>query len=402
MSQDSHSKRSRTSRKPPRGVRIAWRVLLVAVVVSTLAIAGGLLLRTFSRGSETTRLNIDLGASPSLSPLEAVALGAYLTANRAALSRPAESGAEMVLFTVAPGEHAGQVAANLQAQGVIADAELFRIYLRYYGLDVALEAGTYEVSASMTIPEIAYALTEAGPAQVDVRIPEGWRLEQIADWLDEQDSLPFGGAEFLIATGSTATLTPEWPLPAEIPPGATLEGFIFPDTYRLAVDSTAEDLVERALRRFDERVTPQMRADAQANGMTLYEVVTLASIVEREAAVAEERPLIAGVYLNRLAAGMKLEADPTVQYAMGYQPATGQWWNLNLTQADYYAVDSPYNTYLYPGLPPTPIASPGLGSIQAVIYPAETPYLYFRAACDGSGKHNFALTYEEHLANECP
>ena len=344
MSQDSCSKRSRTSRKPPRGARIAWRMLLVAVVVSMLAIAGGLLLRAFSQGGETTRLNVGLGASPSLSPLEAAALGAYLTANQTALSRPADSSAETMLFTVAPGEHAGQVAANLQAQGLIADAELFRIYLRYYGLDVGLEAGTYEVSASMTIPEIAYALTEAGPAQVDVRIPEGWRLEQIADWLDEQDNLPFGGAEFLIVTGSTATLSPDWPLLAEIPPGVTLEGFIFPDTYRLEVDSTAQDLVERALRSFDERVTPQM----------------------------------------------------------GYQSATGQWWNPNLTQADYYAVDSPYNTYLYPGLPPTPIASPGLGSIQAVIYPAETPYLYFRATCDGSGKHNFALTYEEHLANECP
>jgi UPF0755 protein len=145
-----------------------------------------------------------------------------------------------------------------------------------------------------------------------------------------------------------------------------------------------------------------MRADAQAKGMTIYQVITLASIVEREAVVSEERPLIASVYLNRVAAGMKLEADPTVQYAMGYQAATNQWWNLNLTQDDYAAVDSPYNTYLYAGLPPGPIANPGLASILAVIYPANSPYLFFRAKCDGSGQHNFAVTYEQHLSNACP
>jgi UPF0755 protein len=129
--------------------------------------------------------------------------------------------------------------------------------------------------------------------------------------------------------------------------------------------------------------------------------VTVASIVEREAAVADERPMIASVYLNRLAIGMKLEADPTVQYAMGYQYDTGEWWNLNLTQDDYYAVDSPYNLYLYEGLPPGPIANPGLSSIQAVITPAESPYFYFRAACDGSGRHVFSETFEEHVGNAC-
>jgi UPF0755 protein len=128
-------------------------------------------------------------------------------------------------------------------------------------------------------------------------------------------------------------------------------------------------------------------------------VLTVASIVEREAVVAEERPAIAGVYLNRLVAGIKLEADPTVQYAMGYQAAADQWWKTPVFLEEYSSVDSPYNTYLYPGLPPGPIASPGLRSIQAVLQPAQHDYLYFVALPDGSGRHVFATTFEEHSAN---
>jgi UPF0755 protein len=186
-----------------------------------------------------------------------------------------------------------------------------------------------------------------------------------------------------------------------VPAGVSLEGFLFPDTYQLRPDATASDLVGRMLITFDERVTPEMRQQAAAQGFTLYEVLTLASIVEREAAVIEERPQIASVYLNRLSIDMMLQADPTVQYAQGYDPTTGEWWNRGLTQADYTSVDSPYNTYLYAGLPPGPIANPSLSSIQAVLNPADTPYIFFRAACDGSGRHNFAITFEEHLANAC-
>src|SRR5690606_19657711 len=152
---------------------------------------------------------------------------------------------------------------------------------------------------------------------------------------------------------------------------------------------------------FDQRVTPELPADGQA-GLTLYEVVTVASIVEREARVADERTLIADVYLNRYEQGMMLQADPTVQYAMGYHEPSGEWWNRSLTQADYTAVDSPYNTYLYAGLPPGPIANPGIEAIRAVLRPADTPYLYFRTTCDGSGRHNFAISFEEHVANACP
>jgi UPF0755 protein len=135
-------------------------------------------------------------------------------------------------------------------------------------------------------------------------------------------------------------------------------------------------------------------------GLTLYQAVTLASIVEREAVVDDERPLIAGVYLNRHRIGMKLDADPTVQYALGYQSDQQNWWKRGLTLEDL-AVDSPYNTYVYTGLPPGPIASPGLDSLAAVVYPEASDYLYFRATCDGSGRHVFARTLEEQVANAC-
>jgi UPF0755 protein len=135
--------------------------------------------------------------------------------------------------------------------------------------------------------------------------------------------------------------------------------------------------------------------------LNLYKGVILASIVSREAIVEDEMPLIASVFYNRLNGGEKLETDPTVQYALGYNEAQGTWWTNPLSAADLL-FDSPYNTYLYPGLPPGPISNPGLAALRAVAFPAQTPYKYFRAACDGSGRHLFAETFEEHLGNACP
>jgi UPF0755 protein len=180
------------------------------------------------------------------------------------------------------------------------------------------------------------------------------------------------------------------------PAEATLEGYLFPDTYRLPQNAGARDLIERMLDTFDTRVPPEMRAQAAAQGRSLHDVIILAAIVEREAVLPRERATIASVYLNRLAAGMKLDADPTVQYALG-QP--GDWWP-QITADDYVAVDSPWNTYLYPGLPPGPIANPGLESIKAVLAPEDTPYLFFMRDCDADdGSHLFAATEEEHLNN---
>ena len=178
---------------------------------------------------------------------------------------------------------------------------------------------------------------------------------------------------------------------------ASLEGFLFPDTYQFPKRTSAPVVIEMMLQNWDQRVTPEIRQMAEESGLTLYEVLTLASIVEREAVVASERALIAGVYANRLGQGMMLQADPTVQYAKGYNAEKQLWWSPLVLQ-DLQTTVSPYNTYQNVGLTPGPICNPGLDSILAAARPASTEYLYFVSKGDGS--HVFSKTFEEHLKNQ--
>ena len=179
-----------------------------------------------------------------------------------------------------------------------------------------------------------------------------------------------------------------------------MEGFLFPDTYILSRTNSAEKIVNEFVRNFGLHLSIDMTNGFQKQGLTVYQAVTLASIVEREAVHDEEKPVIASVYLNRLRINMKLDADPTVQYALGYNATQGTWWT-NPLSLDDLKFDSTYNTYLYSNLPPTPIANPSLKSLQAAAFPAETTYYYFRAKCDGSGYHSFAETFDEQVANGC-
>jgi UPF0755 protein len=185
-----------------------------------------------------------------------------------------------------------------------------------------------------------------------------------------------------------------------LPEGTTLEGYLFPDTYRVPTEADAGYLVDLILQNFSEQVTLEMRQGFSAQGLSLHEAVTLASIVEREAVVAEERPIIARVFLNRLEQNIPLQADPTIQYAVGYQADVDSWWKHGLTVTDLQ-MNSPYNTYIIEGLPPGPIANPGLAALQAVAAPATTDDIFFVADCapGQNGRHLFSLTYEEHLAN---
>ena len=403
MSREDRYKRSsaRPERQRLTAIQIVGRAIFLLVVIGLVAVAIALLTRNLNRTGTLTQVELPAAAvNPALTPAEATMLNLYLSANRAELNRPAGNDPSLLEFDVQAGQTANLIAANLQAAGLINNETLFVRYVRYYGLDSRLEAGTYQLAATQSIAQIALALTNSVLDEVEIRLTEGWRREQMADYIVQQEGLPVSGVDFLTLTGP-GSVPSNNSLAAELPLGASLEGFLFPDTYSLAPDGNAANLVALMLDNFERRVTSQMRADAVAGGLSLYEVVTLASIVEREAVVAEERPLIASVYLNRLALNMKLEADPTVQYAQGYQAESGEWWNLNLTRADYTEVISTYNTYLNAGLPPGPIANPGLSSIEAVIYPAQLNYLFFRAACDGSGRHSFAATFEEHVANGC-
>lgn len=331
------------------------------------------------------------------------ALSLYLSANQDQLTRPAGADDQAVRFTVEPGSPARVIGQQLEEAGLIRDALLFEAYVRVSGLANRLEAGDFVLSPAMTVPEIADALQRAQAASISVTLPEGWRLEQTADYLAQAGVVTDDRYRTQGLSGDLTDLDAErYPFLRARPNGASLEGYLFPDTYELPAEGVSGvDVLARQLDAFGSKVVPVYQ-EARAGGSTefdLHTMLTLASIVEREAVVPSERATIAGVYLNRLANGMKLEADPTVQYAMGYQPDSGQWWKTPVYLEEYSAIDSPYNTYLYPGLPPGPIASPGLESIRAVLDPEAHDYLYFVALPDESGAHVFARTYEEHLKN---
>ena len=331
-------------------------------------------------------------------------LQSYLTSNEESLHRPHSVDTRPIRFAVAPGSTARGIGEQLAAAGLIGDATLFEAYVRTRGIAERLEAGTFYLHPAMTPVEIAAALQNAQAASTRLTIPEGWRLEQIADYLRDR-KIVTDGEEYrrrVLSGDLTGLDVSRYPFLNTRPAGVSLEGYLFPSTFELPVEgTTATDLLARQLDAFLAEVVPVYDA-AVAGGDTeldLYATLTLASIVEREAVLAEERPAIAAVYLNRLAAGIKLDADPTVQYAMGYQSATGQWWKTPVFLEEYSGVVSPYNTYIYTGIPPGPIASPGLAAIQAVLHPDEHSYLYFVATPDGSGAHVFAETYDEHLVN---
>jgi len=176
---------------------------------------------------------------------------------------------------------------------------------------------------------------------------------------------------------------------------------LYPDSYILPRITTADELVEVLVRNFDLHLTSDLRDGFDRQGLGIYQAVTLASIVQRETVRDDEAPMIASVYINRMNIGMKLDSDPTVQYALGYDAARHTWWT-NPLSADDMKINSPYNTYLFGSLPPTPVSNPGMDALRAVAFPAESAYYYFSARCDGSGYHNFAKTLQEQVQNLCP
>lgn len=336
-------------------------------------------------------------ANPRLNLYGQIRLSAQLLWQSDLLTRPADPFGQPRPFEISLGEPIPRISDRLQADGLIRDASAFRAYLQYAGLDTTLQAGNYTLSPSMTAIEIAHNLQDPTPGEINFNIFKGWRAEEIAAALPTS-GLEVAPAEFLAAL---ETRPDGYALLSDLPAEATLEGFVFPGNYRLPRELDALEMVAVFLDEFSTRLTPEILRGFRRQGLDVYQAVTLASIVQRESVVDEEMPLIASVFLNRLAIGMKLDADSTVQYALGYNERQTSWWTNPLSLQDLQ-IDSPYNTYLYPGLPPGPIANPGLDALRAVAFPARSPYYYFRAGCDDSGVHLFAETFEEHLRNACP
>ena len=300
---------------------------------------------------------------------------------------------EPLLITVEPGASPHDIGNQLAANDIVRSARLFRVLVALTGVSGSLEAGEYEFTRGTPAVEAVRRIADGKTASRAVTIPEGLRTEEIAELLDDQGIV--GRDEFLAALAEARDQA-EQPFLHEIA-SADLEGYVFPARYEFFRGASAADVVDTLLRGFQTNVADAIQLEGQT--LSLAEVVTLASVVEREAATPEERPIIASVFLNRMRFGIGLQADPTVQFALAADPLSvsqNGWWKKELTLDDL-KIDSPYNTYVSQGLPPGPICNPGADAVRAVIRPARTGYLFFVAKEDGT--HVFAETLEEHLAN---
>ncbi len=311
-----------------------------------------------------------------------LAAGALALILLAACQPPGPAG-QAERFRIPPGASFGQVMDTLEAHGLIGNRTVFKWRARLAGADRAVQAGTYEATRGMGTDELLELLAEGREPQLRFTVPEGLTIADVADLAEQSLGVP---ADSIIAASRDTAFGDSL-----LSRDGYVEGFLYPDTYLLPEGVKAAEVVQRMVAEFGQRWKPEWNARRDSLGMSLRDVVTLASIVEGEARVDEERPVIAGVYHNRLRIGMALQADPTVQYAI--QLATGER-KKRLFEKDY-RTESPYNTYLHPGLPPGPVNSPGMASIEATLYPADVPYLYFVARPDG--RHVFSASYREHL-----
>ena len=379
-------------------IRTIFRFVVFLIAISAIVVILGAGVWAFSRAENSgTAASIAIGDSSVVrSPqnIEEYFLSLYLQTQSETINTPVSDDPSPVPFVVDVGENAVTISNKLLEQNVIADADLFRLFLRYNGLDASLEAGDYVLRRNMNMREIAENLQRASFEEVTVTIPEGWRAEQVAELLTAENIMD--GAIFLATVRQGTGI--DHPLLADRPANTSYEKYLFPDTYRLPANGSPEDLITRMLDNMASKIPSNALGLAAGQGYTFYDILIIASIVEREAVVPAERPTIASVYLNRLTQSMPLQADPTVQYAMGYQTDNGQWWKTPVTLEEYSEVNSPYNTYLNFGLPPGPIANPGAASINAALQPEQTPYL-FLMACGGDGQHLFTADFAIHEAN---
>lgn len=277
-----------------------------------------------------------------------------------------------VQFTVQSGDGVKAIASNLAMQKIIRSPTGFYLLVKLLGIERQLQAGEFRLSRSMDAKTVALELTH-GMSDLWITTLEGWRVEEIAARVTKDLDIP--EQEFL---------------------KYAREGYMFPDTYLIPRDATAAAIAKIFMDNFDKKVTAQMREDAKKTGLTFEQIIIIASLVEREGKSATDRPLIAGVLLNRLKEDWPLQVDATLQYVLGYQGTEKSWWKKSVYDEDK-KLKSPYNTYANPGLPPKPIANPGIESIKAVIYSKPSDYFFYLH--EPSGTVHFAKTVEEHNAN---
>jgi len=312
--------------------------------------------------------------------------------------RPPSASDQQVRITISKGMRAKKVGETLEAQGLIRNAFLFSMWLKYKNEGSKFQAGQYDFKPGMSNGEIVTKLNNGetvAAASIRFTIPEGFTVLQIADRLAKAGIVDKD--KFMNAVRNPSQFTSSaWvkQIPADKNLRYPLEGYLFPETYEMKKGSTENDIIDRMLAELDRKLgtlPEDWQSVLDERGWTLHDLLTAASLVEREVVVDEERPIVAGVILNRLEKKMPLQIDATIQYLLEKQKE-------KLTNDDLN-VDSPYNTYKTKGLPPGPISSPSLKSIEAVLYPADTDYLYYVTKKDGTNTHLFAETYKQHQKN---
>jgi UPF0755 protein len=282
--------------------------------------------------------------------------------------------AKVVRFVIPKGQSIQKIGESLTEAGLIKNPLVFRFVVWRDKLAQSIQAGSFQLNAALSTTQIAKRLT-SGTDDIWVTIPEGKRKEEVADYFSEFSE--FDKEEFLALAEEE-------------------EGYLFPDTYLFPTLATAKTVHTQLRQTFDKVSTQnQLEQKAKAQNRTLLEIVTLASILEREAQSAEDMKVVAGILYNRLAQDMPLQVDATMQYAKGYNAAKQDWWAPPL--AEDKKIDSPYNTYQVVGLPPGPISNPGVKALLAAVDPTETEYLFY--ITDNQGQMHYAVTYDEHLQN---
>ena len=293
-------------------------------------------------------------------------------------SLPAAKNAESVTFVVRSGQGVAEISRLLAADGIIRQPIEFRLFSRLNGFDKKIKSGEFKLSAVMSPSEILEKLVKGEVVLYRLTIPEGYTMAQIADLVGNSG---ISGRDGFLKALSDRRLLARLHIDA-----GSFEGYLFPDTYFFPKNTPADRIIAVLVDRFNAVFTPEYRKRAKQLGFSVHEIMTLAAMIEKETGAPEERPLISSVFHNRLKLGMRLESDPTVIY--GIKEFDG-----NITRKDL-AEPTPYNTYRINGLPPGPIANPGEKAIEAALYPAETPYLYFVAKKDGT--HHFSTNITEH------
>ncbi|MBA4419728.1 MAG: endolytic transglycosylase MltG [Anaerolinea sp.] len=333
---------------------------------------------------------------PSLGALKRLELGYKLINVQDELLTPTGKIETQEYFIISPSESVQMIALRLEESGWIWNSTSFINYLIYKGYDRAIHSGEFSFTPEMNPIQIAERLRIFAGNITTFTILPGWRMEEVAA-ATEFYQFGFTPEEFqdvVLHPGNFPEITGSY---RSYP---SLEGMLSPGEYKVDQGLSLDIFLNMAMARFEDSISPAMRRKYEKNGLTLYQAIVLASIIEKEAMLSEEAPTIASVFYNRLSAGMKLESDPTVQYAIGYEIDQKTWWKNPLTRDDLI-INSVYNTYHVNGLPPSPICNPGLAALKAVANPSITDYYFFRAACDGSGRHDFSVTFEEHRNKSC-